>query len=79
MNTNCSHCNYKATNHETLAGATKPNEGDVSFCINCGEVNKFKDGILLPVNMEFLDEKTKTELNDIRIAWLKMRAMRSAK
>jgi|GEM_PF-5168685 len=77
--TTCPYCNYKATNHETLAGETKPNEGDVSFCINCGEVNKFKEGELIKVDMESLDEKAKGELNDIRVAWLKTRAMKSIK
>lgn len=77
--TTCPYCNYKATEHETMEGGLNPNDGDLSFCINCGEVNQFKDGDLAKVDTDSLDEDAKEKLNDIRVAWLKGRAMGSIK
>lgn len=78
MKTKCPYCNYNATEHETLDKQRKPIEGDVSFCINCGEVSQYKNNKLVKVDLESLDEPTKREINNIRIAWLKTRAINSS-
>ena len=71
----CPYCSYKATNHETLSGDTDPHEGDLSFCMNCGEVNQFKDGDFAKADTDSLDKDAKRELNDIGVAWLRSRVL----
>ena len=79
MKTNCPYCNYNATEHETLNEQKNPKEGDISFCINCGEVSQYKNKKLIKVELSSLDNQTKMEINNIRIAWLKTRARQSIK
>lgn len=71
MNTICLYCQYKATNHETIEEEKNPKEGDVSFCINCGEISLFHKGSLIKVNINDLDARTKTEIKRIEYAWLR--------
>ncbi len=75
MKTTCPHCGYLATEHETLDYEQNPKEEDISFCINCGEVSKYKNKKLIKFDLESLDEANKKEVNRIRIAWLKTRAI----
>ncbi len=77
MKTKCPYCNYVATEHETLNYFAKPKELDISFCINCGEISKFKNKKLIKESLESLDDATKKEINKIRIAWLKTRSIQS--
>ncbi len=79
MKTRCPYCNYLATEHETLDEEENPVTGDISFCINCGEVSKYKNNELVKYSLESLDETTKKEVNDIRVAWLKTKAIESVK
>lgn len=76
MNTICPYCNYKATNHETLDKQKNPKEGEISFCINCGEISKFKkDNSLIKIDITSLDERTKVKINIISTVWLRQRAI----
>ncbi len=75
MKTKCPYCNYEATEHETLDKEKYPQEGEISFCINCGDISKFKNCSLVKVDSNSLDEEAKEELNDIRIAWLRRKAI----
>lgn len=75
MNTICPYCNYKATEHETLNKELHPKDEDVSFCINCGEVSKYSKGVLIKINIHYLDKETRKELKDIEIAWLRTRGI----
>ena len=79
MKTKCPYCKYVANRHETLEREENPNENDVSFCANCGEVSLFKKEGNVKVDLDSLDEDAKTEINDIRIAWLKSNAIRNLK
>ena len=77
----CPYCNYEATEHETLEGATNKKDGDVSFCINCGEVSEFHESVfgkLIKVNVEALDPQTKAEVKKIEKAWLQTKHMNRA-
>lgn len=78
MKLRCPYCDYLQTEHETLKGETNAIDGDISFCINCGEVSEFKEGKTIKINEEDLDAETKKEFNRIRHAWLRVRARQSA-
>ncbi len=79
MKTKCPYCNYIATMHITLDKQKNPIEGDMSFCIDCGEISQYKNNELIKVDLESLNEPTKKQINNIRVAWLKTRAMQSVK
>jgi len=75
MNTKCPQCNYIATDHETLDEQKNPRDGDISFCINCGEFNEFKDGKLVPLNITNLDKESRAEMKKVREAWIRTSAL----
>lgn len=74
FDTICPYCKYKATDHETLEDGEVPNDGDISFCINCGEASEFHNRSLIAVDEEKLDENSKRAFNEVKEAWLKVRA-----
>ncbi len=78
MNTKCPHCNYLATEHETLNEESNPKIGDISFCLNCGEVNEFTKKGLVKTNIDSLDQKTKAEIKKVESAWLQTRNFKEA-
>ncbi len=73
FDTTCPFCNYKATDHESLEGGQIPKDGDISFCVECGEVSTYENRILIKLNIDDLEESTKKELKDLEIAWLMTR------
>lgn len=75
----CQYCGYQFTNHETLKGEKNYREGDISFCINCGEVSQFKGDNIIKINELDLDEKTRKEVIRIQHAWLKSVARKMQK
>ena len=79
MKTKCPYCGYVATEHETLDERKNPREEDISFCINCGEVSQYKNNKLIKADLNSLDESTKQEINDIRVAWLRTKAISKVK
>ncbi len=79
MKTKCPYCDYLATEHETLDGEKNPLEKDISFCINCGEISQFKNNELVKVGLSSLDKATRNEVNKIRVAWLKTKAIEKSK
>ena len=79
MKTTCPYCNYLATEHETLDNQKNPHKEDISFCINCGEVSKYFEGCLIPVDVYDLDKSLQRQIKDIQTAWLRQKAIRSTK
>ncbi len=75
----CPYCDYVGTEHENIDGKKNPIEGDISFCINCGEISQFKNNKLIKTDLNSLDESTKREINDIRVAWLRTKAISNVK
>ena len=73
MKTKCPYCNYVATEHETIEGEVDPKEGDISFCISCGEANQFWKGGLIKLDLETLTKTTRKEIKDLETAWLLIR------
>ena len=73
MKTICPYCNYEADQHENLDEIRNPEENDVSFCINCGEVSEYKGNKLVKIDVFSLDKETQKEVKDIEIAWLRTR------
>ena len=71
----CPHCNYLATDHETLEGEKKYRLGDISFCIACGEISKFVENGRVKITMDSLDKGTKKEIRKIESAWLQTRTL----
>lgn len=71
----CAHCHYLSTDHESLDGKTNYSMGDVSFCINCGELNLFTEDGFIRTQIEDLEEKTKQEIKIIEKAWLQTRSL----
>lgn len=75
MKTKCPQCNYIATEHETLINEQTPVDGDISFCIECGEFNEFKNKNLVKVDLVNIDLETKKEMTKIRDAWIRTQAL----
>lgn len=78
LKTKCPYCSYRSNRHETLKGGENTRENDISFCANCGEISAFKNKGLVKIDLNSLDGNTKREINDIRVAWLKQRAISGA-
>lgn len=80
--TKCPYCGYIANAHETLDEQNDPNEGDISFCIKCGEVSIY-DGSspkrLIKVDVETLPWRTQSEIKKIEMAWLHTKRQREEK
>ena len=76
MKTKCPYCNYKATEHETLDKETNPKEGEISFCINCGEVSEYSKSGLIKADVFSFYKETQQEIKDIEIAWLRTRNLK---
>lgn len=74
MKTICPYCKYKATNHETIAGEKDHQDGDISFCINCGEVGTFKEREIVKVDVLTLDPDTRKQIYKMEHAWLQTRS-----
>ncbi len=66
----CPYCNYLLDKYETLEGETKFKEGDISFCVNCGEAGKFMKEWIEKIDIDDLDEVTRKQVDDLRVAWL---------
>ncbi len=75
MKTNCPYCSYIATEHETLDGELNKKDGDISFCINCGEVGMFRSVGIVKTRLSYFGVKTQEEIKRIREAWLQTRSM----
>lgn len=79
MRTTCPYCGYVATEHETLDKIKNPTEKDISFCITCGEISQYENNKLVKVDLNLLDKSVKQEINKIRVAWLRTKAISKAK
>ena len=79
MKTKCPYCNYIENKHETLDEQKNPKEGDISFCINCGEVSQYIDKGLIKVDIESLEEPMQRAIKEIEDAWVKTRYINKMK
>jgi len=79
MNTICPYCNYQETEHESVDGQINPIDKDISFCMKCGEVGMFKDKSIVKIELNSLSKEIREEINNARIAWLRVKAIASAK
>lgn len=74
---NCPYCNYEINAHTTIKGEENPKEGDIGFCIDCGEAGKFQGDHIVKLDIESLDEDTIKEVKLIEHEWLKLKAVRN--
>lgn len=71
---NCPYCGYAFELHETLDGFDKPKDGDVSICINCGNMGMFKGNEIVKIDIDTLEKMPKEtidEVDKIKRAWRK--------
>ena len=73
MKTKCPYCDYEATEHETLDKQINPKEGEISFCLNCGEVSEYTEDGLKEADIFSFNKETQQEIKDIETAWLRTR------
>jgi hypothetical protein len=65
----CPSCHYKADAATSLSGEARPKPGDITLCINCGELAKFgQDYKLEPVKLADLMDLTPRQHRDIELA-----------
>ena len=77
IETICPHCGYQASDHTNLDDdSLKIKEGDIAFCINCGEFNTLKNGKFEKQDIGELCSHTQTQMRDIERAWLKTRNLK---
>ena len=79
LKTKCPYCGYLATEHIMLDYQAVPEDGDISFCIKCGEISEFKKDKLIKIDYTKLNEGSKRRLREIEIAWLKVKKMNEVK
>jgi transcription elongation factor Elf1 len=67
----CPRCGYAFEKNTSLEDEkVKPRIGDISFCINCGQVSKFwENDTMLPIKLDDLDKDALMEILKIRKAW----------
>jgi len=74
MKTKCPRCGYTATEHETIGGYTDFKDGDISFCLGCGEANEFRNHQIIEIDSDSLNDETREEVRNLRVGWLKAKA-----
>jgi hypothetical protein len=78
LETICPWCQHQLTRTSPTSkeDSVPPQEGDVSFCSNCGEWAMFTEGFSLrkPTEEELLDIGQDKEIRTIRMAWVMTRA-----
>ena len=66
---NCSNCGKEFDMHSNVEDESlEPEEGDISICLYCGEINQFKNGSLELIDMAVLPEDTQKEIMKLEIA-----------
>ena len=71
MKNRCPHCGYEADCHTDLEGATKPRDGDASFCISCGGISEFRNGQRIKAAMDDFPADVRRELFFLKDTWVK--------
>lgn len=72
----CPYCKHSIPLATALHGSkTKPVNGDISMCINCGKFGTFKDDGFEKLDIETLPQYVKDEVKRVKKAWdiLKLR------
>ena len=72
----CPYCKYRATEHEELDHQGNiPDIGDISFCINCGEISTYSRVGLLKIDIITLTDEVQKKIRKIYDAWIRTRAL----
>lgn len=70
-NRKCPNCGYAFQEHSNLKDENlKPKEGDISFCMKCGQVSRFGENEMIPMKLDDLDRVSLMQILKIRKAWL---------
>lgn len=70
MENRCPYCGYFSDRATHLEEEVTPEKGDLSFCINCGNVSKFDNNLnLVKINLHKLSFQEKKEIARIKSAW----------
>jgi len=77
MEIKCRNCGYAMDSHTEVMGAvTNPKDGDLSVCLSCGYLGRFRNGHINPLSHNqyaALNEETKTQL--LKIEKVRKRVM----
>jgi len=66
---NCGNCGYAFEGHTCVTDEkAELGDGDISICLNCGEVHQYKNGGLELIDIRVLPKKTQEEILKINIA-----------
>lgn len=75
----CPYCNYLGLEYESLDGDILPQEGDISFCISCGEASQFWNDGLLKIDINKLEKGIREDVKNLEIAWLQIQQRKKFK
>lgn len=65
----CGNCGYTFEDHICVTdGKAKFRDGDISICLNCGEVHQYKNGVLELIDIRILPKETQEEILRINVA-----------
>lgn len=65
----CPNCGYKFDGHTCLTDEkAKIQDGDISICLNCGEVHQLKNGVLELINIRDLPKENQDEILKINVS-----------
>ncbi len=60
---NCPNCGYKFDGHMCIADEKAEfRDGDISICLNCGEVHQYKNGVLELIDIRDLPKEIQEEI-----------------
>ena len=66
---NCGNCGYTFDDHTCITDEKAEfRDGDISICLNCGEVHQYKHGVLEVIDIRILPKKTQEEILKINVA-----------
>lgn len=69
MITICAYCKKELNAHENKDVFAVPKNGDVGFCVYCGEFNRFMDGKMIECEYDGLDDDTLKMMKKITEKW----------
>ena len=66
----CPYCGYFSDRVAHPTEDIKPNKGDISLCLKCGNISVFDDKFkLVKCNIDKLSLEEKEEITEARIVW----------
>lgn len=65
----CGNCGYEFAGHTCVTDEKAEfGDGDVSICLNCGEVHQYKNGVLEVIDIRDLPKETQEEILIVNVA-----------